>query len=152
MTDHEEQAHKLRQRLDELHAVVVHETERQGLKRDQMLRDGDVRLGPYFLPGDYVMVTDVRNSRSKLVARKLGPAVVEEAVSDWVYKVRSILDGHVREVHAERLEMYEDQNFKITAQLQEQLKHQLISYEVERLVRARLVDGHWQVLVKWRGF
>lgn len=142
---------KLREVLDDMHMKILTAQERRELtiRQKNELEPG---AGPEFVPGDYVMVTDVRKERTKLMGKKLGPMMVTEMINDWVYVVKDLTSGTTRQVHAERLEWYADSKLLITEPLKEQLRYQLSTYEMEKFLGHRFHEGSWEIYVKWKGF
>jgi hypothetical protein len=114
------------------------------------------RAHPEFIPGDYVLVTEVSKLRWKLQAVKSGPFLVVGPVSPWVYRVQHVLTGQEREVHAERLEFYADRSLLLTEELKEHVRYQASTYEVQRIVDVRRsaaeTPSGWEVKLRWWGF
>ena len=137
---------QLRARLDFLHEGSVRSRRRAPPAQSEDL---------VFNPGDWVLELDVRSrDRSKLSVRKLGPKVVLEPKSAWVYVVCDLDGSGAHEVHAQRLEAYDGGELGITAALRDAVLHQRDAYEVERFVAARMAENGdtYEVLVCWRGF
>jgi len=138
---------ELRGVLDDLHVRVAAGHQAAGRI------GGTLPRGPYFQPGDYVLVSVVRKNRNKLVAIKTGPMIVAEVLSTWVYKVRDVVTGTVSAVHARRLEFYADANLNVTEEVRTQIQYQVGENEVERFTDHRRQPRHgWQLRVRWWGY
>ncbi|KAG3079190.1 hypothetical protein PC121_g7041 [Phytophthora cactorum] len=104
--------------------------------------------------GDYVLNADVwAHTRAKLSVKWCGPAQVVEAVSSWIFKVKNLITGDDREVHASRLKLYSDSTLDVTEEL---LRH--IAHNSEGHVVAKLLDSGYnadtklfELLASWRG-
>ena len=143
---------ELRAAIDAFHEIISSTEEGRTTARDVA---NQKRLAyPEFIPGDYVMITDVTKTRWKLQAVKRGPYLVVDSVSDWVYRVKDIISGKEKELHAERLEFYDDKNLLVTEDLKEQIRYQSNAYEVQKLcdVRKSTSESGWEILVQWKGF
>ena len=138
----------LRLRLDENHKVILL---KDGRSTSRHARGGSA---PPFIVGDYVMCTDKRKRYSKITATKLGPYLVTGTDSDWVFQIKHLANDKVIRAHAERLEFYSDKSLNVSEELREQLRFQLESYDVERLMDVRYnrrLRGY-EVLTRWHGF
>ena len=100
------------------------------------------------------MYLDVRRERDKLQAKKVGPMLVVDAMTPWVYRLRNIATGDEVHAHAQRMERYADAQLGITEALKEHVTYHISNYEIERLldVRKDRVTGQWQFQVRWSGF
>ncbi|KAG3156609.1 hypothetical protein PI124_g10786 [Phytophthora idaei] len=104
--------------------------------------------------GDYVLYADVwAHTRAKLSVKWCDPAQVVEAVSSWIFKVKNLITGDDREVHASRLKFNSDSTLDVTEEL---LRH--IAHNSEGHVVAKLLDSRYnaetkrfELLASWRG-
>ncbi|KAF0739335.1 hypothetical protein Ae201684_004904 [Aphanomyces euteiches] len=107
-----------------------------------------------FVVGDFVLYQDVwAHRREKLRTKWCGPAEITKVTSHWLYEIRNLVTGDVREVHASRLKVYADSELNITSGLLAHLAHNSEGYEVEKIVAARynVELRSFEVLIKWRG-
>jgi transposase InsO family protein len=150
----ERSTRELREELEQFHAAVRGAEEQRTAEREAV--NAARRAHPEFIPGDYVLVTEVSKLRWKLQAVKSGPFLVVRPVSPWVYRVQHVLTGQEREVHAERLEFYADRSLLLTEELKEHVRYQASTYEVQRIVDVRRsaaeTPSGWEVKLRWWGF
>ena len=107
-----------------------------------------------FEEGAYVLYSEVHRERDKLQSTKVGPMLVVEAKTPWVYRLRDVVTGREVEAHAQRMQRYRDAELGITDALREHVSYHVTNYEVEKILEARKesTSGQWQFLVKWWGF
>ncbi|KAH9146687.1 hypothetical protein AeRB84_009457 [Aphanomyces euteiches] len=107
-----------------------------------------------FVVGDYVLYRDVwAHSRAKLRTKWCGPAEVVKVTSNWLYDVRNLITGDVREAHATKLKFYADCDLHIASDFMDHVAHNSEGYEVEDIVDARYNSRakSFEVKIKWRG-
>ena len=125
---------RLRARLETVHAKV-----RDHAQARRQAREG---YEPEFCEGDYVLYHDVHRHRNKLQARKVGPMVVVQARSPWLFRLRNMVTGAEVDVytdaHAQRTEPYRDAAMQVTEALQEHIRYTQAGYEVEELLDVRV--------------
>ena len=146
----------LRVALDALTTTVYEARDHIDQPRLAQLAERE-RLHGGFIPGDVVLLADMRKHRHKLSGRYTGPYVVVATCSPFVYKVKHVVTGHQLEAHAERLYFYAEHLDNAPVDVMEQAKYALNTYDVGKLVKvskAPTSDSSepWQVLVRWHGF
>ncbi|KAF0726139.1 hypothetical protein Ae201684P_020252 [Aphanomyces euteiches] len=107
-----------------------------------------------FVVGDYVLYRDVwAHSRAKLRTKWFGPAEVVKVTSNWLYDVRNLITGDVREAHATKLKFYADCDLHIASDFMDHVAHNSEGYEVEDIVDARYNSRakSFEAKIKWRG-
>jgi hypothetical protein len=79
---------------------------------------------PNFQMGDYVLVSEHRNSgTSKLQVKWKGPRRVASVESDYVFVVENLATKDLKAAHATRLRFYKDKQLNFTAELSKAAEH-----------------------------
>jgi hypothetical protein len=74
--------------------------------------------------GDFVLYALVKNKqKNKLQVRWNGPAEVVDAVSQWIFKIRDLVTGDIRECHASRMKFYSDSSLHVSEALKGHIAH-----------------------------
>jgi hypothetical protein len=82
----------------------------------------------------------------------MGPYRVVDTINPWVYVVEDIVTAKRRSIHVQRMRLYADAAFKITADTRAQAAYDDQNF-VEDLVDWREDDnGDLQIRVRWLGF
>jgi hypothetical protein len=106
---------------------------------------------PQFAMGEFVLVS-CPVSRNKLRNVWMGPYRVVDTINPWVYVVEDIVTAKRRSIHVQRMRLYADAAFKITADTRAQAAYDDQNF-VEDLVDWREDDnGDLQIRVRWLGF
>jgi hypothetical protein len=106
---------------------------------------------PQFMVGEFVLVA-CPVSRNKLRNIWMGPYRVVDTINPWVYVVEDIVTAKRRSIHVQRMRLYADAAFEVTADTRAQAAYDDQNF-VEDLVDWREDDdGNLQIRVKWLGF
>eukprot|EP00736_Rhodelphis_marinus_P010817 Rmarinus@m.15248 len=140
---------KLRERLDELHRDVVDPARKSRDKGNRISRR-EARVN--FSVGDFVLALLVCK-KNKVQGRWSGPFRVVEELSDWVFRVRDIVDeSTTRVLHASRLKFYADKDLGVTQSLKDIAAYHGSEYEVEELTAWKTEGDRVFLRVKWFGY
>ena len=102
--------------------------------------------------GQYVLATRV-NPTNKLMCRWLGPMRVVKVLSNWTYRVESLITGRTYDRHANMLKHYSDSNLKLTQSLLSIVGHDDAVYLVSKILQWRWQpeSQEVQLLIQWEG-
>jgi hypothetical protein len=79
---------------------------------------------PNFQVGDYVLVSEHRNSGTpKLQVKWKGPRRVASVESDYVFVVENLATKELKAAHATCLRLYKDKQLNVTAELSKAAEH-----------------------------
>eukprot|EP00300_Choanocystis_sp_HF-7_P042111 c8876_g2_i1.p1 GENE.c8876_g2_i1~~c8876_g2_i1.p1 ORF type:complete len:548 (-),score=66.37 c8876_g2_i1:54-1697(-) len=136
----------LRAALSTLHAGVKKARDRRTGRASKTVGE-QVDFGV----GDYVLVASVHPEKLRAFWR--GPFQVAEQLNKWVYGVRSVVSGEVKNVHACRLRKFADSQLNLSAELK------LAAEYDEEAVVEKVVDHRkaheglgYELRVRWLGF
>jgi Integrase core domain/Chromo (CHRromatin Organisation MOdifier) domain len=107
-----------------------------------------------FAVGDYVLYAEVwPESKHKLRSKWNGPAEVVSAESPWIYKIRHLITGDIREVHCTRLKFYADSSLNVTSEFIDQVAHNSEGHVVQAIKGHRYdkPTKQYEFLVAWKG-
>jgi Chromo (CHRromatin Organisation MOdifier) domain len=147
---------KLSKAMTEIHAQVAKKATRD---RKAAIQKHNVKThvrSPNFQVGDYVLVSEHRESGvSKLQVKWKGPRRVASVESDYVFIVENLLTKELKAAHAKRLRFYKDKDLNVMAEMAQAAEHndhQL--YVVSKILDARDNEQEMfhELLVAWRGF
>ncbi|POM78826.1 LOW QUALITY PROTEIN: Chromodomain containing hypothetical protein [Phytophthora palmivora] len=81
-----------------------------------------------------------------------GVALVLNAVSAWIFSVKNLTTGDVRDVHVSRLKVYSDNTLNITEDLLRHIAHNSEGHVVAQLLDSRYntANKRFKLLVNWR--
>jgi hypothetical protein len=139
--------------LDSMHAKVVLS---KAKIRARNTTSGLSKIIVNFVVGDFVLVAKPQPTVSKLEAVWRGPYTVVEAISEHLYRVKS-LDGLQTFVsHTSRVKYFADSDMDVTAKLIDTVNSQdkwISTYVPAEVLDSQLdVHGDMYVLVRWEGF
>jgi transposase InsO family protein len=143
---------ELREALAGLHQEVSALSEK---KREQARGRHNKKRGVQwanFDVGDFVLVGSVVRHPSKLALYWRGPCRVTRVITDHVMVTEQLVPPHAETIHHVcRLKLYSEAANGVAEDLAAQIAHGDGGFHVEGFVKAREVDGQYQVLVKWLG-
>jgi hypothetical protein len=103
--------------------------------------------------GDYVLVGNVSQRRSKLQIRWFGPRRVVQAITDWIFVVGDLQDGKQSTHHVSRIRLFAAKDLLVTQDLMDHVAYVKGGHIVKELRDCRFdkAHKHWTVLVKRMG-
>lgn len=143
----------LREALDNMHKSVGQASRAARAKGRKNYHKAGMIVAQYDV-GDYVLYVDVwAHTRAKLSVKWCGPAQVVNAVSAWIFTVKNLITGDLREVHASRLKFYSDDILDVTEELLHHIAHNSEGHVVAELLDSRYndTDKRFELLANWRG-
>lgn len=147
---------KLKNSLEQMHGAVKEGTEKMD-KRNRKQRDRSaVPLFPFEI-GDYVIWSrvDRQGPKGKLYCTWLGPMVIVDTESDYVYKLKDLLTGKEFPAHISRMDFYSDDKLEVSEELKALLSRQGFSeYVIEKIGKLEYNKTYkrYEFLVHWSGF
>ena len=101
-----------------------------------------------------MLVADVRRRRSKLHSTLIGPFLVIDTESPFVYKLKHLISGQERPVHYRRMAFYNDGSLGLTAPLRDRIAFQDNEFDVSCFLDVRFNNrkDNWELLTRWHGF
>lgn len=145
-----EKMKKLQVSLTKIHQQVVDKKERRQLYE---MANKNSRVVNFHV-GDYVLWSriDPRLAGNKLMVQWVGPFEVIEALPHS-FIIRSLLTQDKFDVHASRLQLYDDATLNITEELKTHIALQGIILGVNEIVEHRYNESikQFEVLVDWQG-
>jgi hypothetical protein len=78
--------------------------------------------------------------------------MVTKVLSDWIFKVKHLVNNVEQEVHGQRLKFYFDKDLHVSFQLREQIQHDEKLFEVEKILMFKVTPDGAFYHIKWRGF
>lgn len=143
----------LRVALDDMHRMVSAASSAARSKGRKSHRKAGIVVAQYDV-GDYVLYANVwAHTRAKLSVKWCGPAQVVEATSAWIFTVKNLVTGDLRDVHASRLKFYRDSSLDVSEELLQHIAHNSEGHVVARLFDSRYsaAEKRFEMLVTWRG-
>jgi hypothetical protein len=142
----------LNERLEKLHASSNELTSKERARDSRR----NVSPMPNLNMGDFVLIaSDVARYGDKLSVWWRGPFRVVGFVSEFVYKVQSLLDENdIKETHIARIKFYAEKDMNVSEKLLDQIAHQRGFYDIGLFKGIRWNKSllHYEVLVSWKGF
>jgi hypothetical protein len=140
--------------FEEMHKDVV---DVQTRLRVQQRRKNDEQLGVddiQYAIGEWVLVSRAVTKGRKLQLQWLGPFQIVDTLSNYVYKVRSIINDEEKAVHVRRLRFYENKYLTITEEMAAQIIRDTRGFEVDKILDARWNDiqAEYELKCRWWGF
>ena len=137
-------------RLREMHLSITDQRART-LESNRRAQRATVPIR--FAIGDFVLVADIKKkiTYAKLLAHWIGPFQIIDAISPYVFQVRSLVNDSTRLVHASRLNFYADSQLDVTAELVDHVAKQGLRFDVDLILDHRFTSCY-EVLVQWLGF
>ncbi len=142
----------LRLLLGASHAQVSKKIKAQRERKREEASKGAI---PAFAPGMFVKVAEIeRPSRRKLRMLWSGPYRLVTSINPYVLIIEHLVTKERFETHVSRIEWYADATMEVSEELHRQILYQQQgNFEVKSIKGVQMrPDGHYLVLVHWRGF